>query len=46
MTDSNLYKIQLYDKYTYEKKEDLDYYPYEIAVENGEVTIVQEIYIP
>lgn len=40
------YKLQLYDRYTHEKKEELDYYPYEIAFERGKVTVIQEVYIP
>lgn len=46
LINPSYYKIQLYDRYTQEKKESMDYYPYEIAVENGKVSIIREIYVP
>jgi hypothetical protein len=46
LKNPSFYKLQLFDRYTHEKIEGMDYYPYEIAVENDKVTIIQEIYIP
>lgn len=46
LSDPFYYKIQLYNKYTLEPKEEMDYYPFEIAIEKGEVTVIQEIYVP
>ncbi len=46
LKNPSFYKLQLFDRYTHEKIEGMDYYPYEIVVENDKVTIIQGIYIP
>jgi hypothetical protein len=44
--DPSHFKLQLFDRYTHANSGKMDYYPYQVAVEDSKVTIIREIYVP